>query len=409
MTTVEDDLGQRLAEYRRSVKEWLSAHVPTLADDHDPADTLAQAKTFQRELFVAGFAGITWPKEVGGQGLGVAEQQVFNEEAAAYQLPTHPFMIGMGMCGPTLNDLGTPEQRQRYLAKLLSGEEIWCQLFSEPGAGSDVASLQTSAVRNGDSWVINGQKIWTTNAQWADFGTLLARTDPDVPKHAGITMFIVDMRDPGVTVRPLRDMSGHAKFNEVFLDDVHVPANAVIGQVGQGWGAALNMLSHERLSIGAAKQPRSKGLGFPALVELARRFEGTVGTRREQLAEFYAQERALELLNDRMREETAAGIDPGSRGSISKLSTAIALRHGIEVASDIVGSAGIAWDPEDAELEALALAVNSTPASSLAGGTDEVQRTIIGERILGLPKEPQVDRGVPFRQLKVGTQTRGDA
>src|SRR5262245_24030258 len=308
-------------DYRSNVRTWLGEHAPGSLAGLASDELLRKAKEFQAALYDAGFAGITWPKEVGGQGLGTAEQQIFGEEAVEYELPTYPFTIGMGMCGPTLVDLWTPEQRQRYLPKLLRGEEIWCQLFSEPGAGSDVASLQTKAIRDDDGWRLTGQKVWTTNAQWADFGAILARTDPDQPKHAGLTMFIVDMHAPGVTVRPLKDMSGKAPFNEVYFDDVRVPADAVIGEIGGGWRAAVTMLGHERVSIGAARPSRGSALTYDALLELTRR-EGVtdVPAQRERLADLYAHERALELFNARLRQEAAAGHPPGARGSVAKLS-----------------------------------------------------------------------------------------
>jgi alkylation response protein AidB-like acyl-CoA dehydrogenase len=220
-----------------------------------------------------------------------------------------------------------------------------------------------------------------------------------------MTMFIVDMHAPGVTVRPLRDMSGRAPFNEVYFDDVRMPADAVIGQVNQGWHAAVTMLGHERVSIGASRRPRSNPLEFASLVELARS-AGVAGEPkvREVLADLFAHERALELFNVRMRQETAAGNPPGARGSVAKLAGAMLLRRAIETAGEVAGAGVVAWDPEDTRGPELALGINSSPASSIAGGTNEIQRGIIGERILGLPKEPQVDRDVPFRELKVGTQ-----
>jgi alkylation response protein AidB-like acyl-CoA dehydrogenase len=392
-------------DYRSSVRAWLRDHAPEPAEGLDADALLRRAREFQAALYRAGYAGITWPKDVGGQGLSTAEAQIFSDEAAEYELPSGPFVIGMGMCGPTLVDLGTPEQKSRYLPKLLSGEEIWCQLFSEPGAGSDVASLQAKAVRTDDGWVLNGQKVWTTNAQWADYGAVLARTDADRPKHAGITMFIVDLHAPGVTVRPLRDMTGRAPFNEVYFDDVHLTADSVIGEVNQGWAAAVTMLGHERVSIGASRRPRSNPLEYASLVELARA-AGVAGEpgARARLADLYAHERALELFNVRMRQETAAGNPPGARGSVAKLAGAMLQRRAIEVAGDLAGADAAAWEPDDPRGPELALGINSSPSASIAGGTNEIQRGIIGERILGLPKEPQVDRDVPFRELKVGTQ-----
>ncbi|MFP5070650.1 acyl-CoA dehydrogenase family protein [Pseudonocardia nantongensis] len=407
MTAVDETENAATQDYRGALRAWLGAHAPDPVAGLDPGEHLRRAREFQAALYDAGYSGITWPTEVGGQGLGQAEQQVFADEAAAFDLPLYPFMIGMGMCGPTIVDLGTTEQRERYLRPLLRGDEIWCQLFSEPGAGSDVASLQARAVLDGDRWVVNGQKVWTTNAQFADFGALLARTDADRPKHAGLTMFIVDMHAPGVTVRPLKDMSGRAPFNEVYFDDVEIPAQDVIGEVGRGWQAAVTMLGHERVSIGGRGKAKSNPLEFARLLELARR---TGADRdpggRERLAELYAHERALELVNARMRQEAAAGRPPGARGSVAKLAGALQLRRAIEVAGELAGADAVAWDPDDERGTELAIAINAAPSSSIAGGTNEVQHNIIGERILGLPKEPQVDRDVPFRELAVGTQRR---
>ncbi|MEU7816036.1 acyl-CoA dehydrogenase family protein [Pseudonocardia sp. NPDC049154] len=400
-TTIATGSPPDLDAFREQARAWLREHAP----DPSPVTDIEAARAFQAALYDAGFAGITWPQDVGGRGLSTAHQQAFSDEEAEYELPTYPFTIGMGMCGPTVNDLGTPEQRTRYLPRLLRGEDIWCQLFSEPGAGSDVASLQTRAVLDGDSWVVDGQKVWTTNAQWADFGALLARTDPDRPKHSGLTMFVVDMHAPGVTVRPLKDMSGRAPFNEIYFDSVRIPADAVIGEVNGGWHAAVTMLGHERVSIGSRRRPKTNPLDFTAVAALAQRLgvSGEPATR-ERLAELYARERVLELFNVRLRQEAAAGIAPGARGSVAKLAGSMLARLAVDTVGEIAGPEIVAWDPEDTTGAAVALGINSTPSSSIAGGTNEIQRGIIGERVLGLPKEPSVDKGVPFRELKVGTQ-----
>jgi len=391
--------------FRERVREWLAANVPESSDALESAEEVALAKRFQAALYDAGLAGLTWPKEYGGQGLTAAEQQIFNDEAAGYDLPTSLFMIGHGMCGPTLVDLGTHEQKSRYVRPLLRGDEVWCQLFSEPGAGSDVASLQTRAVRDGEGWVVNGQKVWTSGAQHADFGALLTRTDPDVPKHKGLTMFIVDMHAPGVTVRPLKDMTGRAPFNEVYFDNVRLPADAVLGEVNGGWAAAVTMLGHERVSIGGSVRRRYDPLAYHNLADLAKRTGRAQDPAvRAELAALYAAERALSLFNTRLRQEADAGNPPGARGSVAKLAGAELLWRAVSVAGLIAPRDTIAWEDDDGG--ELAVAINATPASSIAGGTNQVQRTIIGERILGLPKEPQVDRDVPFRELRVGTQRR---
>ncbi|MCF7550518.1 acyl-CoA dehydrogenase family protein [Pseudonocardia sp. WMMC193] len=390
-----------LSTYREELRAWLRAHAPAPG----PATDVAAAKAFQAALFDAGYAGITWPTDVGGQGLGPEYQQVFSDESSEYELPTGVFTIGQGMCGPTVNDLGTTEQRTRYLPPLLRGEEIWCQLFSEPGAGSDVASLQTRAVPADDGWVVDGQKVWTTGAQWSDYGALLARTDPDRPKHSGLTMFIIDMHAPGVTVRPLKDMSGRSPFNEITFDSVHLPADSVIGEVNAGWHAAVTMLGHERVTIGSRRTAKTNPLDFAAVRALARDLGVDADPAvRDRLAELYTRERVLELFNARVRQETAAGNAPGARGSVGKLAGALLSRLAVEVVGEIAGPAAAGWEADDERGAGLALGITSSPAAGIAGGTNEIQRGIIGERILGLPKEPSVDRGVPFRELRVGTQ-----
>jgi alkylation response protein AidB-like acyl-CoA dehydrogenase len=301
-------------------------------------------------------------------------------------------------------DFGSEALKQRYIRPLLRGEEVWCQLFSEPGAGSDVASLQTRAVRDGDGWVVNGQKVWTSVAQIADFGALIARTDPDVPKHDGITMFVIDMHAPGVTVRPLRDMTGGATFNEVFFDGVRIPGDQVIGEVDQGWAAAVRMLMHERVSIGGRTRGRSGATAFETLVEevRARGLDRDPGVR-ERLAELYVRERLLHLFGSRLAQEARAGRNPGSRGSVGKLAGAELTRFSASLAAELLGADAIAWDASDRDARRWAGAILAAPGIAIAGGTNEVQRNIIGDRVLGLPREPQVDRDVPFRELRVGT------
>ncbi|WP_017586168.1 acyl-CoA dehydrogenase family protein [Nocardiopsis ganjiahuensis] len=387
--------------------QWLAENLPEEAEGEPrtPAEELAHCRAFQAALYDAGFAGITWPAEYGGRGLGQAHQQAFNDAVRDLTPPVGPFVVGLGMCGPTLADLGTEEQKQRYLRPLMRGEEIWCQLFSEPGAGSDVAGLQSRAVRDGDGWVLDGQKVWTTGAQHSDFGAILVRTDPDVPKHQGLTMFVLDMRAPGVTVRPLRDMTGWSVFNEVFLDGVRLPADSVIGEVGQGWAAAVTMLGHERVFIGGMASRRSDALSFTALAGLAvERGVDRDPVVRERLARLYARQRALGLFTRRMRQEADAGRPPGARGSVAKLVGALNDALAVELSGDVAGPTALAWDSADTRATERALAVNGAPSSSIAGGTNEIQRNIIGERVLGLPKEPSADRGVPFRELRVGTQ-----
>ena len=397
-----------VAEFRIRARAWLEANAPRRASagdaDGEPgAAGIAEQKAFQAKLYDAGFAGITWPREYGGQGLTNAEQIAFSQEARDFALPVSVFIIGLGMPGPTILELGTEEQKKRYLPKLLRGAEIWCQLFSEPAAGSDVASLITTAARDGDGWVLNGQKVWTSGAQYSDFGAVIARTDPTVPKHAGITMFIVDMHSPGVTVRPLKVATGAAPFNEVFFDQVRLPADSVIGEVNKGWAAAVVMLRNERVAIGTLSAPRMSPLAYDSLSRVAARLgRGTDPGLSRRLAELYARERAVRLFAQLLREEAMAGSDPGPRGSVAKLAGAELGMFAAEVAGQVLGPAAVGFESDD--VRAVVTAIIAVPGGSIAGGTNEIQRNIIGERVLGLPKDPGVDRNTPFNQLRVGTQ-----
>ena len=397
-------------DFRSRARAWLAANATRRATDDEAeaatkgqAAVLAEQKAFQAKLYDAGFAGITWPKEYGGQGLTSAEQIAWSQESRDYDLPNGVFFIGISMPGNTLVELGTPEQNKRYLPKMLRGEEIWCQLFSEPGAGSDVASLQTSAVRDGDEWVINGQKVWTSGAQYSDFGAILARTDPAQPKHNGISMFIVDMHAPGVTVRPLKVATGHSPFNEVFFDNVRIPADGLIGEVNKGWDAAVVMLRHERIAIGTMGGSGSNPLAFESLRDLAAGLGRTSdqGVRRD-LAELYARGKAMQLFALLLREETLAGRPPGARGSVAKLAGSELGRFAGNVAADVLGDQLAGYDAE--EFAAVTTSIVAAPGNAIAGGTSDIQRNIIGERVLGLAKDPGVDRSTPFNQLRVGTQ-----
>ncbi|MGH3494265.1 MAG: acyl-CoA dehydrogenase family protein [Sciscionella sp.] len=401
---------ESVAEFSARARAWLTENVQTdvgsaaTGPDAGKLDLHVQQR-YQQALFDAGFAGLTWPVTMGGQGLGMEYQVAWNTVITEFDPPAGAFIIGLGMCGPTLVDLGSEAQQQRYLAPMLRGAEIWCQLFSEPGAGSDVASLQAKAVRTEDGWRLSGQKVWTTAATLAHYGAILARTDPERPKHRGITMFIVDMRAAGVTVRPLRDMSGDARFNEVFFDDVALAPDSVIGEVNAGWQAAVTMLGHERVFIGGSASPRSTPLSADSLIATALRY-GTGGDPavRARLAELHVRQSAASLLNTLIKQQAQAGIATGARGSIGKLVGAENAAFAADIAAQVAGTSAVAWAPDDERAQALAKATNSAPAGAIAGGTNQIQRNILGERVLGLPKEPQVDRDVPFTALKVGTQ-----
>ncbi|MEV0593624.1 acyl-CoA dehydrogenase family protein [Nonomuraea cavernae] len=391
------NLDVNLAEYRRTARMWLEANTP--ADDAREADGIARAKEFMARLYDAGYSGITWPARWGGQGLTQAEERAFAAESRDFTLPTYVFSIGLGMTGPTLVDRGTDAQRERFVRPLLRGEEIWCQLFSEPGAGSDVASLQTRAVRDGDDWVVNGQKVWTSVAHHADWGLLLTRTDVDLPKHKGLTMFVVNMRHPGVTVRPLKDMSGRANFNEIFFDDVTIPDEHRIGEVNDGWSVAVTTLLHERLSISSGVGMGTRRDDPTALDGLRRLVDTTDPLVRDELVELHIRSRALALFNQRLAQETKAGVFPGARGSAAKLLLAELTMYQADLATRLAGPSSVVGEDNP-----LSQAISLAPGMALGGGTNEIMRNIVGDRVLNLPPEPRVDKTVPFKDLKVGTQ-----
>ena len=392
-------------DFKERARAWLEANAERVGAEDVPqglgydAD-LPGSQRFQKALFDAGFAGLTWPKEYGGQGLGTAELLAWAEVSADFVVPNAVFGIGHGMVGPTLLELGTEEQKRRYLPPMLSGEEIWCQLFSEPSGGSDVAALRTSATRTEGGWLVNGQKVWTSGAHHSDFGALLARTDPTVPKHAGITMFVVDMRAPGVTVRPLRIATGEAPFNEVFFDDVFVPEDAVIGQVDAGWPAAVVMLRNERIMLGAGGRSSANPLGVERLSEAVRQHGSAAGGARSRrgLAELHARETALGQFGRLLHEEALAGVPIGARGSVGKLAASDLMLWASDLAGELLGEAFLT---ADALADVRYLTVYA-PGHAVAGGSSEIQRNIIGERVLGLPKDAGVDKSIPFDQMRFG-------
>lgn len=411
MQVIDEESGEA-TEFRGRARAWLEAHGrrrQTRSSNGEGAEQAAllsfeDARELRRALHDARLAGITWPVAYGGLGLTNAEQRVFDEEAAAYDLGTAYFQIGVGMCGPSILGHGTESQRRRFIPPLLRGDEVWCQLFSEPGAGSDIASLQTRAERDGDEWVLTGQKVWTSGAQHSDFGIVLARTDPNVPKHRGLTMFILDMHAPGVAVRPLRQMSGESHFNEVFLDGVHIPADRVLGDLSDGWRVAITTMMNERLAV-SGSDTTGRGVGAVALIQLARATgRASEPLLRQALADIWIRERLNGLLRRRLRAATRQGHAPGPEGSLSKLASAMLSIRAGSLAVAIAGPSAVAWDSADERAGRWSRRFNAAPGASIGGGTNEVLRNIIGERVLGLPKEPQIDRDLPFRSLLVGTQ-----
>ena len=392
--------------FRAEVTAFLQAHAqPRAARLADPevADEayVARARAWQAKKAAAGFAGITWPKSWGGRGGTPMQQVIYGQEEAKYALPRGVFEIGLGMCVPTLMAYADAPIAERHVGPALRGEEIWCQLFSEPGAGSDVAGLRTRAEKSGEDWIVNGQKTWTSGAHFSDYGLLLTRTDPNVAKHAGLTMFFLDMRSAGVEVRRIRQISGTSNFNEVFFTDVRIPDSQRLGDVGQGWKVALTTLMHERLAVGTMAGP-----DYGELMELARSVEvrGAPALQdasvREHLADWYVQSKGLEYTKLRTITALSRGQMPGPESSIYKIVSARKLQEIANYALDLMDGGGLVSDPSSAPMRAMfQQALLYSPAGRIAGGTDEILRNIIAERVLGLPGDVRVDRDKPFNQL----------
>ena len=354
------------------------------------SDNVDECRAYVRALEGTGLVAPTWPQEYGGRGADPAAARAIAEELARFDRPDlYPLAVGLMLVGPVLLRHGSDEQKQRYLPRIVSGEEVWCQLFSEPDAGSDLAGLATRAERDGDVWRLSGSKVWSSRAHYAERGLLLARHDFSVPKHAGITAFLLDMRQPGVTVQPLTQMNGDTHFNQVFLDDAIVDDRDRLDEVGQGWSVALTTLAFERGGLAA---PSGGGLGDSGLVRLMARASelGVNGDPvvRQRLASLYSQSQIMGWTARRARAARA----PGPEGSGMKLRATRLLKELVDLALAVEGAAGVAGS----EWETLFL---TAPSLSIRGGTDEVQRNIMGERVLGLPGDVRTDRDRPFGEL----------
>ena len=356
---------------------------------------LNEAREWQQRKAAAGWAAPHWPVEHGGRGLSPLLAGVFVAEEQHYDVSGNMFSVGIGMAGPTIIEWGTDAQRERYLGPTLTAEHIWCQLFSEPGAGSDLAGLSTRAVRDGDEWVVTGQKVWTSAAHYSDHGILLVRTDPDLPKHKGITCLIVEMDSPGIDVRPLRQIDGAIHFNEVFLDEVRIPVEQTLGPVGAGWGVAMTMLAHERASIGGGGM-----YSFAEVLTLARTCADPEDpVVRQRLADLYTRFQILRFLGYRVRTAAERGEMPGPESSVLKLVVSALYETGGSLVVDLEGPGGMLIGddaPYSGKFQDLFM---GQWAPRIGGGTDQVQRNIIGERVLGLPGDIRADKAVPFRDL----------
>ncbi len=398
------------AEFRAEVRAWLTANAErrepgmVFKSKYGSDDLVDQAKVWQAKKHEAGFSGITMPKKFGGRGGSAMEQVIYNQEEAEFVAPRGVYEIGLGMCIPTMLTYATKAQKSRYAPPALKGEEIWCQLFSEPSAGSDVAGLRTRSTRDGDDWVINGQKIWTSGAHFCDYGIIVTRSDPNAPKHKGLTFFFLDMKSPGIEIKRIKQISGTSNFNEVFFTDVRVPDSQRLGKVGEGWRVSITTLMNERLAVGQVPAP-----DFEEIFQLSRILELEDGPAinnaqvRENLAKWYVEMQGLKLTKFRTISALSQGETPGPESSITKVVSASKRQEIAMFGVDMMESGGViiddAMQPMQGMFQEAAL---SSAGSRIAGGTDEILRNIIAERVLGLPQDIRVDKEVAFSDVPTG-------
>ncbi len=392
------------ARFREEVSSWLAENAPT-DDAFRALSPLEQAKVWQKRKYDAGWACIGWAPDFGGRGASAIEEVIWRQEESQYDLPANFFLIGQGMIGPTLMAWASDEDKARFLPQLASGKEVWCQLFSEPAGGSDLAALRTRAERDGDDWVINGQKIWTSGAHYSDYGVIVVRTDPTVPKHAGLSYFYIDMKAPGVEIKPIKQLTGDSDFNEVYFTDVRVSDSQRLGEVGQGWQVSLTTLMNERAAIGGSfgQMDVSLAMSVAAEVEIDGRPALEDAAVRARIADWYVQEAGLKYTGYRSLTALSRGALPGPENSIGKLVGAPKMQAMSSYLMDLLGASGaIADEALAAKAGIIQRAYMGAPGLRIAGGTDEIMANIIAERVLGLPQEPRLDKGIPFNEVPTG-------
>ena len=410
MSLAPSDESPADSAFRAEARAFLEGHAKPRDTTTDLATTLGrtsispegeaahvrECREWQETLAANGWAGIAWPAEYGGRGGSPGQARIFAQEETQFAVSSGAFAIAIGMVGPTIIAHGTEEQKEYYLPRMLNGEHVWCQLFSEPGAGSDLAGLATRAERDGDEWVVNGQKVWTSGAHFSDWGILLARTDWDAPKHRGITYFLVDMRSPGIEIRPLRQITGYAHFNEVFLTDVRIPASNMLGPLNGGWGVTQTTLANERAMIGGGMS----GVTFDAVRKLAQDC-GVIDDPviRQELARSYTRFEILKWLGQRARAAARAGKSTGSEASVMKLAISQRVARDGDLYLAMEGADGMLHH-EDAPAGGMwqQMFLNQWSVR-IGGGTEQIQKNVLGERVLGLPGEPRPDKTLPFRDL----------
>jgi alkylation response protein AidB-like acyl-CoA dehydrogenase len=387
------ELSEQEQAFRDQLRQWLQDNLPegwgtAVTEPVELHEKIAFLKDWTRKLHAAGYAGLNWPKAYGGAGATLMEQVIFNEEIARCKAPTAYNGIAIGMVGPTLIEVGTEAQKQRYLSNMLNCEEIWCQGYSEPGSGSDLASLQTRAVQDGDDFIINGQKVWTSYAHDAAFCFLLVRTDVEVPKHKGLSCFIVDMKSAGITVRPLKQITGEAEFNEVFFENVRVPRENLVGELNNGWMVGIGLLMHERATTSILAQANVQML-IQELMDLARQQgRGDDPVIRQRLAQLYIESESIKYYGYRNLTKRLRGLPPGPEGSAHRLGLTLLSQRAHELAMELQGPYAqlMYGSPYAIQEGAWQFSFLRSRSATIAAGTAEIQRNIVAERVLGLPK-----------------------
>jgi len=403
-----------VAVYRRRARTWIEANVPRLGEEDQGAsirERILLARRIQQLIFDAGYAGITWPKAYGGHELTPAHMHAFTDELAGFVNPYRLLSVSLGVVGPTILHFGTEEQKAHYLPELLRADALWVQFLSEPSGGSDMAGVLTRATRDGDVWVLNGSKVWTTFGNHADYGLCLARSNWEVPKHAGLSMFILPVDAPGVTVRALQQASGESEFCEEFFDDVELKPEHLLGIEGDGWTVASQLLVHERNALGGGSAFFSQGVAGDQesaidteLLEVAANSGREHDPLARQLvAEVHAASIVREQFGGRVATGMRTGALPGPAGSLLKLYSAELHLRRMQVMRELAGPTAAAWKQQDAQAEEHAMGWLVRQGQAILGGTNEIQRNIISERVLGLPREYAPDKGVPFTEVRTNS------
>ena len=399
------------AEFRTKCRSWLEANAQLKTKKTNSVKNmnvgnkslLEAASEWQKKKYDAGWAMIHWPKEFGGIGATPIERIIWAQEESKFNVPKGVYEIGLGMAGPVMMEYATDEQKERYLPPMAEGKEIWCQLFSEPSAGSDVAGLRSKAVQDGENWIVNGQKVWTSGAHFSDYGILVVRHDPGLEKHKGLTFFFVDMKSPGIEVKPIKQLTGGSSFNEVYFNDVVIPDSQRLGEIGDGWKVAITTLMNERLAVGDAD-----GVDANEAFELAKKHDKDGdqlidnNAVRESIADWYCEASGLKNTKLRTMSALSRGDTPGPEASITKIVSANKLQAIGNFGMDASDMSGMLME-EDSDFVKFQMAWMGAAGLRIAGGTDEILKNIIAERVLGLPQEARADKGLPFKDIPSGS------